>query len=329
MVKVSVVIPVYKVEKYLRECVDSVLAQSCTELEVILVDDGSPDRCGQICDEYAAADKRVSVIHKQNGGLSDARNAGLERATGKYVLFVDSDDMIANNAVEKLLAAAEKNDAQIVYFSAQTLYEDFEHAECRDDFVRKHRYPDATGAKTLLTMLENKEYIPCVQLQLYKTRMLADNALTFRKGMLHEDELFTVQAALCANQTTVINEKLYVRRQRAGSIMSGMYTLRSFEGAYCCIRYFIHILNSYPKGSDEWRMLIYDLALLMNLLTVKYVMMPADDRKAAKEKFKVLRNWYKRNGYLGDKKLKLKMRALPMLKAYKMFKRKQLTQNVS
>lgn len=117
MVKVSVVIPVYKVEKYLRECVDSVLAQSCTELEVILVDDGSPDRCGQICDEYAAADKRVSVIHKQNGGLSDARNAGLKRASGKYVLFVDSDDMIANNAVEKLLAAAEKNDAQIVYLS--------------------------------------------------------------------------------------------------------------------------------------------------------------------------------------------------------------------
>lgn len=88
----SVVIPVYKVEKYLRQCLDSVLAQSYTDFEIVVVDDGSPDNCPAICDAYAAADSRVTVIHKENGGLSDARNAGLLAATGEYVIFMDSDD---------------------------------------------------------------------------------------------------------------------------------------------------------------------------------------------------------------------------------------------
>ena len=94
MCRVSVIVPVYKVEPYLRECVESVMAQTLTDIEIILVDDGSPDNCGAICDEYAAKDTRITVIHKENGGLSDARNVGLDIATGEYIGFVDSDDWI-------------------------------------------------------------------------------------------------------------------------------------------------------------------------------------------------------------------------------------------
>ena len=91
---ISVIVPIYKVEKYLQKCVDSILAQTYSNLEIILVDDGSPDRCGELCDEYAEKDGRIRVIHKKNGGLSDARNAGIDVAAGKYLAFVDSDDYI-------------------------------------------------------------------------------------------------------------------------------------------------------------------------------------------------------------------------------------------
>lgn len=111
--KISIIIPIYKVEPYLCRCVDSILNQTYTDLEIILVDDGSPDRCPQICDEYAVKDARVSVIHKINGGLSDARNAGLKQATGEWLSFIDSDDWIEPNMFECLLENALKYDAQI------------------------------------------------------------------------------------------------------------------------------------------------------------------------------------------------------------------------
>lgn len=114
MPKISVIIPIYKVEKYLRPCVDSVLNQTDADLEVILVDDGSPDNCGAICDEYANKDSRVKVIHKENGGVSQARNAGLDAATGEWVTFVDSDDLIDHHYAQFLLKAQEQTGADMV-----------------------------------------------------------------------------------------------------------------------------------------------------------------------------------------------------------------------
>ncbi|MDR2790731.1 MAG: glycosyltransferase [Campylobacteraceae bacterium] len=111
---VSVIVPIYNVEVYLKKCVDSIINQTHKNLEIILVDDGSPDNCGKICDEYAAKDKRIRVIHKPNGGLGDARNAGLDIAKGEYIAFVDSDDYIAENAYEELINTAKKEAADIV-----------------------------------------------------------------------------------------------------------------------------------------------------------------------------------------------------------------------
>ena len=103
MAKISIIVPVYNVEKYIFECVDSLINQTYKNLEIILVDDSSPDNCPQICDEYAQKDDRIKVIHKPNGGLSDARNAGIESATGEYLMFVDSDDYIALDMIEQLI----------------------------------------------------------------------------------------------------------------------------------------------------------------------------------------------------------------------------------
>ena len=110
---ISVIVPVYKVEKYLKRCVDSILAQTYPCLEVILVDDGSPDGCPAICDEYAREDRRVRVIHKENGGLSDARNAGIDAAKGKFLGFVDSDDYVHPRFYELLLQALKEEGADI------------------------------------------------------------------------------------------------------------------------------------------------------------------------------------------------------------------------
>ena len=111
---ISVIVPVYKVEAYLDRCVQSIVDQTYTNLEIILVDDGSPDRCPQMCDEWAKRDNRIRVIHKENGGLSDARNAGMQAASGTYIAFVDSDDWLELRCIEYLYQTAEKNACEIV-----------------------------------------------------------------------------------------------------------------------------------------------------------------------------------------------------------------------
>lgn len=123
---ISVIVPIYKVEKYLAQCVDSILAQTHKDLEIILVDDGSPDGCGAMCDEYAKRDSRVRVIHKENGGLSDARNAGLAACNGDYIGFVDSDDYIAPDMYETLAAFAEKEDLDVAMCGVTDVWSDRE-----------------------------------------------------------------------------------------------------------------------------------------------------------------------------------------------------------
>ena len=110
---ISVIVPVYKVEKYLEKCIESIIKQTHTNLQIILVNDGSPDNCGKICDEYAKKDSRIEVIHKINGGLSDARNVGINRANGRYIGFVDSDDYIKEDMYEKLINLIKEYDADI------------------------------------------------------------------------------------------------------------------------------------------------------------------------------------------------------------------------
>lgn len=117
MAELSVIIPIYNVESYLKNCLESVINQTFGDLEIILIDDGSPDHCGEICDEYAKRDSRIRVLHKQNEGLPSARNDGINMATGKWIAFVDSDDWLELDIYEKAIEAGNKYDVDILLFN--------------------------------------------------------------------------------------------------------------------------------------------------------------------------------------------------------------------
>lgn len=210
---VSIIVPIYKVEPYLRRCLDSIVNQTYTKLEIILVDDGSPDGCPQICDEYAAKDNRIIVIHKENGGLSDARNTGLDICKGEYISFVDSDDWVNEKYVETLLRIAAKKNADIAIG---------EHIKTNGNISRN---PKAIFTKTFtskegLTLLfgrNNITYtISCGKL--YKKSLFT--TLRFPKGKYHEDEFTSYILFYNSKKITYTSEILYYYYQRAGSIVS-------------------------------------------------------------------------------------------------------------
>ncbi|WP_206425633.1 glycosyltransferase family 2 protein [Romboutsia sp. Marseille-P6047] len=195
MAKVSVIIPIYNVEKYLNRCIDSVINQSLKDIEIILVNDGSPDNCPKICDEYANKDSRIKVIHKSNGGLSSARNAGMKIATGDYIGFVDSDDYIEINMYEQMYKVAYENNVDFVMSDYYKVYNDSKKEVTLDidsslylkEDIYNKIYPS-------LIMKENIDYGPLLAVWhcLYKTSFIKENDLYFDEQVKYsEDNLFS------------------------------------------------------------------------------------------------------------------------------------------
>lgn len=212
---VSIIIPVYKVEDVLQRCVDSVLGQSVADIEVILVDDGSPDGCPRMCDCYADADKRVRVVHKKNGGLSDARNHGLDIATGDYVMFVDSDDYIEQDSCERLLKAMEATGADIVLGDWRV-----SHGKDKPDHYSSLAEGEAYATKDfILRALDAGEWYPCACFMFCKRSLFEEHELRFAVGLLHEDMEMQPRVFLAAKSIACIKYKFYNYIKRQGSIM--------------------------------------------------------------------------------------------------------------
>ena len=212
---VSVIVPIYKVEEELGRCVDSVLGQTLSDIEVILVDDGSPDRCPQICDDYACRDSRVKVAHKANGGLSDARNCGLDMATGDYVMFVDSDDYIEPDSCERLYRSAVDSGVDIVLG-------DWRVSPGQD---RPDHYAALEDGKVyssrdfILAALKAGEWYPCACFMFCRLSLFNDNGLRFAVGLLHEDMEMQPRVFLAARSIVCVKYKFYNYIKRPGSIM--------------------------------------------------------------------------------------------------------------
>lgn len=205
----SVIVPIYKVEEYLDRCVESLVSQTYSDIEIILVDDGSPDRCPEMCDAWAEKDSRIKVIHKENGGLSDARNAGLAVAKGEYISFVDSDDYIDCNSFAKFEEYThEKTDILVGDIEVIGGKNYSMHAE---EFLGKK----VSGSEYLKTSIAKNRAPAPVWINLYRREFLVENSLLFKVGILHEDEHFMPRVFLAAKTViyTGINFYRYIIRE--------------------------------------------------------------------------------------------------------------------
>lgn len=213
---VSMIIPVYNVAPYLRRCLDSVLRQTYTNLEILLIDDGSSDGSGAICDEYAGKDARVCVVHKENGGLSDARNSGLKQAAGEYVSFIDSDDYVADQYVELLLGKLQQYQADVSICG----YLEFNGMEAlkADENAAEMVFDRKTALENLLYQ---KYYTTSAWGRLYRRELWKD--IWFPKGKLYEDLAVIYRVFAKSSKAVYLERRLYYYFQRPGSI------IRSFD----------------------------------------------------------------------------------------------------
>lgn len=214
---ISVIVPVYKVEPYLRQCVDSILAQTYTNLEIILVDDGSPDHCGAICDEYAEKDRRVQVIHKPNGGAFDARNAGFDIATGEYLSFVDSDDYLSEYYVKQLMEGHPFD----ICFSGCTVFED--KTEC---YYSIHAAEKSERYVNGLPFNTEKRLIKCSLFgyswaKIYRAEII--KMLRFQDIVFREDLVFNLDASGQWESVYISPSNGYFYRQHNNSILHQHY----------------------------------------------------------------------------------------------------------
>lgn len=211
--EVSIIVPVYKVEPYLRRCVESILAQTFTDFELILVDDGSPDNCGKICDELASKDKRIHVIHKPNGGLSSARNAGLDVCSGKYILFCDSDDTVEPDWCELLYKAVTANPDRFIVCNVERI---------RGDAKREKRDPKSHAIEECTYFeLYKKGVSPYAWNKIYSKAKIDELGLRFDESVIYaEDVPFTTAYAASCDQCCFLPERLNHYYQIEGSIMN-------------------------------------------------------------------------------------------------------------
>lgn len=210
---ISIIIPVYKVELYLRQCVDSVINQTYKNLEIILVDDGSPDSCPFICDEYARLDKRVKVVHKKNGGISDARNRGIKHATGEYIIFVDADDWLAKDACRVLNEILLHQSVDIVGFDHAETKED----ESFSDYKCNRQLTVISAADMYKKYMRGELWQHSACSKIYKKELFEH--IKFPLGMLGEDYATTYLLLSVSNRVAHVNMGLYFYRIRPESIM--------------------------------------------------------------------------------------------------------------
>lgn len=242
---ISVIIPVYKVETYLEKCIVSVVEQTYKKLEIILVDDGSPDRCGLICDEWEKKDNRIKVIHKKNGGLSEARNYGVNYAQGEYIVFVDSDDLVDPTMIEKLFVELLRQKADIVECNYTCFTDNLPQNEDKG-LVSSTVY---TNEEALSLLLDESVFKYTAWNKLYRREIF--NTLCFEKGKLHEDVFFTYQAFGISKRIAKINSSLYYYRQRRGSIMGSDFSIRNLDSLEARKRQYYYMQKKYPNLSGK------------------------------------------------------------------------------
>lgn len=263
MPKISIIVPVYKVEKYIHKCVNSILVQTFTDFELILVDDGSPDNCGRICDEYASKDNRIKVIHKKNGGLSDSRNAGLNIASGEYVGFVDSDDYIENDMYQKLINVCNSNEVDISMCGRYDVSINNE-IKSRFSFDGQKIWSGKEAIGNLLTW-NDIDSSACDKL--FKRDIFEE--LRFPVGKYNEDIYIMVNVLDKINKIVHIGESKYYYFHRPNSITTKDFSEKNMDMLEASDKVLKYVMKKYPdlKAKAEsfyYKNIIYLLTLLLD-----------------------------------------------------------------
>lgn len=214
----SIIIPVYNVEKYIAKCIESIIDIKGIDYEIILVNDGSKDTSGEICKKYTKIHDYVRYYEKKNGGLSDARNFGIQKSKGEYIAFLDSDDYVKKNSYAQIVKSAQQYDVEIINADAYIVYE-------KEKKVKRKTQPKSinkivTGEEFLSKSIKEKTMSMCAPFSIVKRDFIIENHLFFKKGILHEDQLWTFQIYLRAKRVMYINLLFYYHYQRADSIMN-------------------------------------------------------------------------------------------------------------
>lgn len=299
---VSIIVPVYKVELYIRACVESIIRQKYKELEIILVDDGSDDDSGKICDEYAQIDNRIKVIHKINGGLSSARNAGLNICRGEYIAFVDSDDIINPDYIRVAMDIFEKNvDVDVVEVGYKSFYNEKEiELESGGKNIDMCFFDKEQAKYSLAKYIDKVTNISWDKI--YK-RNLFEN-IRFPEGKIHEDEFTTYKILELIKKLAYCSAKLYYYRQRPNSIKTIKYNIKRLDS----IQAFEERLEFYRKTEQEE---LYNITVgrYLDILIYNYYSMKRANLES-REEYKDIRNkvklLYKQKKNILDKKNRIK-----------------------
>lgn len=234
---VSIVVPVYKVEKYLTECIDSILAQTFTDFELILVDDGSPDNSGKICDDYAARDSRIRVFHKENGGVSSARNFGIDNALGEWITFVDSDDFISSTFLYEMYAPVAKDKTLSFVCCGCVNYSD-------GGTITPNQQYDTFGGDDKSFVFEN--FRGLVFSKFFRKDILEKHNLKFDERIkLAEDYIFTLEYIFHIERYAFVSGTGYFYRYREGSATNSKGRIPYHDGLYLCIKKRIDLTENY------------------------------------------------------------------------------------
>ena len=273
---ISVIVPVYQVDTYLDRCIESLLCQTYHNLEIVLVDDGSCDKCARICDDWAKEDYRIRVIHKKNGGLSDARNAGMPFATGNYISFIDSDDTVTQDYFEVMLHTMYAEKSDIIECGVVKFYED-NHFDAFQDDLSVTSYSAVDG---LSGLINENPFHQHVWNKIYKAELVLDVPFPF--GKLNEDEFWTYQIFGRAKMVTKINKTMYYYFQRSGSIMGAGFNLRrldALEGKFNRQQY---IEKNYPALASQARINLFSSCVFSGQSTLKYLRDPEKEQAISK-----------------------------------------------
>lgn len=302
-IKVSVIVPVYNVEKYLEECVDSLIGQTLKEIEILLIDDGSTDSSGDICDRYAQQYANIRVIHKANGGLGDARNVGASDAIGKYIYFIDSDDYLELEALEFLYKEAECKQLDVIMFSAESFSDDLDISFNPDDYRRtRFLFEVKSGNELFCDLFSVKEYYASIPLRFYNRDFFKKNNYKF-PDIIHEDELLGFFSLIEADKAECIDNRFYRRRFRKGSIMTSE---KAYKSAMGYVYTWNELVTFLKKTVSEYKVIYWNfsqryLKLIINIYYKSF----EDDEKIA---FEVVRKNIKQLSKFNSKNLERSIR---------------------